>query len=74
MILRLFRTLEFGRRMWQLEDLSDEDVGRAMFFKQLQKTGSDFLPLHQQRVVAISVALRTADTFPGLEPWRQGFG
>ncbi len=55
--------LEFGRRMWQLDGLSDADVGRAMTFKQLQKTGSDFLPLHQQRVVAISVALRTADTF-----------
>ncbi len=55
--------LEFGRRMWQLEGLSDADVGWAMFFKQLQKTGSDFLPLHQQRVVAISVALRTGDTF-----------
>ncbi len=55
--------LEFGRRMWQLDDLSDADVGRAMFFKQLQKTGSEFLPLHQQRVVAISVALRTGDTF-----------
>jgi predicted PolB exonuclease-like 3'-5' exonuclease len=55
--------LEFGRRMWQLDDLSDADVGRAMFFKQLQKTGNEFLPLHQQRVVAISVALRTGDTF-----------
>ena len=55
--------LEFGRRMWQLDDLSDADVGRAMFFKQLQKTGNEFLPLHQQRVVAISVALRSGDTF-----------
>ena len=52
--------VEFGRRMWQLDGLSDEDVGRAMSFMQLQKTGSDFLPLHQQRVVAVSVALRTA--------------
>ncbi len=55
--------VEFGRRMWQLGDLSDEDVGRAMFFKQLQATGSEFLPLHQHRVVAISVALRSGDTF-----------
>ncbi len=55
--------VEFGRRMWQLGDLSDEDVGRAMFFRQLQATGSDFLPLHQHRVVAISVALRSGDTF-----------
>ena len=55
--------VEFGRRMWDLEDLSDEDVATAMTFKQQQKTGSDFLPLHQHKVVAISVALRTGDSF-----------
>ena len=55
--------VEFGRRMWDLDGLSDEDVGTAMAFKQQQKTGSDFLPLHQHRIVAISVALRTQDTF-----------
>jgi predicted PolB exonuclease-like 3'-5' exonuclease len=55
--------VEFGRRMWHLEDLSDEDVATAMSFMQQQKTGSDFLPLHQHKVVAISVALRTGDSF-----------
>jgi hypothetical protein len=55
--------VEFGRRMWNLEDLSDEDVATAMSFMQQQKTGSDFLPLHQHKVVAISVALRTGDSF-----------
>jgi len=55
--------VEFGRRMWDLGDISDEAVASAMFFKQLQKSGSDFLPLHQHRVVAISVALRSGDTF-----------
>jgi predicted PolB exonuclease-like 3'-5' exonuclease len=55
--------VDFGRRMWNLDDLSDEDVGTAMTFMRQQATGSDFLPLHQQRVVAISVALRTRDTF-----------
>lgn len=55
--------VDFGRRMWNLEGVSDEDVASAMSFKQLQKTGSDFLPLHQHRVVAISVALRTGDSF-----------
>jgi predicted PolB exonuclease-like 3'-5' exonuclease len=55
--------IDFGRQHWQLEGLSDADIGRVMNFKQLQKTGSEFLPLHQQRVVAISVALRTGDTF-----------
>jgi predicted PolB exonuclease-like 3'-5' exonuclease len=55
--------VEFGRRIYELEDLSDADVARAMTFRQLQKTGSEFLPLHQHRVVAISVALRSGDTF-----------
>ena len=55
--------VEFGRRMWDLGEISDEAVASAMFFKQQQKSGSDFLPLHQHRIVAISVALRTGDTF-----------
>ena len=55
--------VEFGRRMWNLDGVSDEDVASAMTFKQLQKTGNDFLPLHQHRIVAISVALRTGDSF-----------
>ena len=55
--------IEFGRRLWQLEDLADADVGTAMQFRRLQETGSEFLPPHQQRVVAISVALRSGDTF-----------
>ena len=55
--------VEFGRRYFDLGDLPDEEVATAMAFKRLQATGSDFLPLHQHRVVAISVALRSGDTF-----------
>ncbi len=55
--------VDFGKRMWDLGELSDEDVATAMASMQQQKTGSDFLPLHQHRVVAISVALRTGDSF-----------
>ena len=55
--------VEFGRQMWNLEDLSDEDVATAMTFMKQQETGSDFLPLHQHKVVAISVAFRTGDSF-----------
>ena len=55
--------VEFGRRFWDLEGLPDEDVATVMMFKQQQKTGSDFLSLHAQRIVAISVTFRTADTF-----------
>lgn len=49
--------------MWDLGGVSDEDVASAMNFMQLQKNGSEFLPLHQHRVVAISVALRSGDSF-----------
>jgi predicted PolB exonuclease-like 3'-5' exonuclease len=55
--------VEFGRRMWGLEGLPDDEVATAMTFMRHQQTGSDFLPLHQHRVVAISVALRTGDSF-----------
>ena len=36
--------VEFGRRMYELGDIADKDVATAMFFKQQQKSGSDFLP------------------------------
>ena len=55
--------VEFGRRFWDLDDLPDEDVATAMMFKRQQQTGSEFLPLHLQRVVAISVTFRSKDTF-----------
>ena len=55
--------IALGRRLLSLDGLSDEDVARIMFHRQRQRTGSDFLPLTQQRVVAISAALRTADSF-----------
>ncbi len=54
---------DFGRRVYDLDGLNDADVASAMMFRRLQDTGSEFLPLHQHRVVAISVALRTGDTF-----------
>lgn len=55
--------VEFGRRFWDLEGLSDGDVATAMMCKRQQQTGSDFLPLHLQRIITISVTFRTADTF-----------
>lgn len=55
--------VEFGRRFWDLEGLPDGDVATAMMFKRQQQTGSDFLPLHLQRIITISVTFRTADTF-----------
>lgn len=54
---------EFGADYLELDGLSDEDIATAMMFKRQQQTGSDFLPLHTQKVVAISVTFRTAATF-----------
>jgi predicted PolB exonuclease-like 3'-5' exonuclease len=55
--------VELGRQLLDLEGLSDEDVATAMSFKRLQAVGHDFLPLHQHRIVAISVTFRTANSF-----------
>lgn len=55
--------VEFGRDYYDLDGLPDDEVATAMMFKRLQATGSDFLPLHLQRIVAISVTFRTADSF-----------
>lgn len=55
--------VELGRSLWGIDGLTDKDVGNAMMFRQQQKTGSEFLPLHLHKVVAISVALRTRDSF-----------
>jgi 3'-5' exonuclease len=69
-----------GRRLYALEGLADEQVARAMFAlrRQGQVTtsgqarafpGGDFLPLEQQRVVAISCALRRGEE---LKVWSLG--
>jgi hypothetical protein len=53
-----------GRRLHDLGDLSDADVGKIMFQQRAEETGgSEFLRHHLQRIVAISVVLRTPDRF-----------
>ncbi len=42
----------------QFSELSDADVAQRLFDERREKTGSDFLPLHLHRVVAISCAFR----------------
>jgi 3'-5' exonuclease len=59
----------FGRRIYNLEGLADEQVAKAMFALRRQDTGNDFLPFEQQRVVAISCVLRSRD---GLKVWSLG--
>lgn len=53
--------VELGRSLHSLQGLSDADVVKFMSFKQKQARGTDFLPLPQHKIVAISVVLRTAD-------------
>jgi 3'-5' exonuclease len=61
--------VEFGRRLHGLDGLSDKQVGYVMQTRQREQTGSEFLSLEQQRVVAISVAMRTRD---GFKAWSLG--
>ena len=55
--------VEFGRRLYDLGALEDDQVAKAMFARRRQGSGADFLPLEQQRVVAISCALRKGESF-----------
>jgi predicted PolB exonuclease-like 3'-5' exonuclease len=50
------------RRVWGLgAEVSDEAVVELASQRRRQATGSDFLPIHLQRVVAISCALRSGE-------------
>ena len=61
--------LEGGRRIYDLQDLDDKDTASALFNIRRQETGSEFLRLHLQRIVAISVVLRSAQ---GVKVWSLG--
>jgi 3'-5' exonuclease len=61
--------VDYGRRLHGLKGLDDAAVAEAMFALQRQRSGSDFLPLPQQRIVAIACALRTRDN---LRVWSLG--
>lgn len=54
--------VDSGRRLYALEGLDDAGVAQAMFQMRMAKTGSDFLPQHLQRIVAISVVFRARET------------
>lgn len=61
--------VELGRRSFGLEGLADAQVAKAMFAHQRQRTGSEFLPHEQHRVVAISCVMRGRE---GLRLWSLG--
>ena len=61
---------EAGRKIHKLtDDLSDKDVVKAMQHLQFQKSGSEFMPLHLQKIVAISVLFEKGDT---IKVWSLG--
>jgi predicted PolB exonuclease-like 3'-5' exonuclease len=61
---------EAGRKIHKLtDDLSDKDVVKAMQHLQFQKSGSEFMPLHLQKIVAISVVFENRDQ---LKVWSLG--
>ena len=53
--------VELGRRLYELDGLDDASVAQAMFAKQRALKQNDFLPPPQQRIVAISVLLRSRE-------------
>ena len=53
--------VEGGRRLYDLDGLDDGEVANIMFHKRRQETGNDFLRLPVQKIVAISVVLRSQD-------------
>lgn len=61
--------VDYGRRLLNLGELPDAEVAAAMYALRREQTGSEFLPLPQQRIVAISCALRRADS---LRVWSLG--
>ncbi|MGH8274986.1 MAG: 3'-5' exonuclease [Gammaproteobacteria bacterium] len=61
--------VDSGRLLYDLHGLDDGDIMRAMRQLRRQKTGNDFIALHLQRVVAISVVLESVE---GVRVWSLG--
>lgn len=61
--------VDAGARLFDLQGLPADEVAEAMFFQRRQQSGRDMLPLHLQKIVAISVVLKTDDT---LKVWSLG--
>lgn len=55
--------LDAGRRLYGLEGLADEEVGKAMAHLRKASAGTEFMRHHLHRIVAISVVLRSGDRF-----------
>jgi len=51
-----------GRKIFKLDNLSDAEVATAMYARQQQQTGHEFLPCHLQKIIAISIVLYSKNT------------
>lgn len=49
--------LENGRKLYDLDGLTDQETAQALFALRRAKTGHEFLPLHLQKIVAISLVI-----------------
>ncbi len=61
--------VDAGRKLYNLQDLSDQDTAQALFALRRAKTGNDFLPHYLQKIVAISLVLCNAKQ---LKVWSLG--
>jgi len=55
--------IEGGRRILGLDDHDDETVWIALRAQRVARRGTDFMPAHLQKVVAISCVIRDGDRF-----------
>lgn len=60
---------ESGRKLYELDGLSDEDTAQALFALRRAKVGNDFLPHYLQKICAISLVISNG---PKLKVWSLG--
>lgn len=61
--------IDSGRKLYNLDDLSDNDTAAALFALRRAKVGNDFLPHYLQKIAAISLVLSQGDT---IKVWSLG--
>lgn len=49
--------IESGKKLYDLDGLSNEDVAKALFAKRIEKVGNAFLPHYLQKIIAISLVI-----------------
>ncbi len=54
---------ESANRLYDFKDLSREDIAKALFAMQLEKSGSEFIRHHLQKIVAISAVFYNLQQF-----------